>query len=181
MNFDKDRWEGAAQSFESSLMILRKDKNGWVIGFSVHPNDAPTDLLDAPLGTRFRAVLFQIDDDEQPLIKEGGRESTTETDHSQSLDPLIAFRQVDLFVAKAGKVCRNPEFQSYMIGQEYAESLDEKLRVKETRDSLCAAMGVQSRAELRTNEEARVRFSEVMREFNSIGMSKVGLDTESLT
>ncbi len=64
---DKEEWSAAAQSFESSLMILRKDKNGWVIGFSVHPDEAPRDLLDAPLGTRFQAVLFEIGDDEKPV------------------------------------------------------------------------------------------------------------------
>lgn len=180
MNFDKDRWEGAAQSFESSLMILRKDKNGWVIGFSVHPNDAPTDLLDAPLGTRFRAVLFQIDDDEQPVISEGRNSPEVPVGPHAPDGPSNPIASVDEFVAKAGKMCRSPEFQSYMLGDVYAGSLDGEFLVKETRDSLCAAVGVKSRAELRTDKEARVRFAEVMREFNSLGMRKVGLDMESL-
>ena len=39
--------DDAAQSFEGSLMIMRKAKEGWVFGFAVHPNDAPHGILDS--------------------------------------------------------------------------------------------------------------------------------------
>ena len=99
-------WEDAAQTFESSLMILRKDKNGWVIGFSVHPDEAPEALLQAPLGTRFRQVLFQIGDDETPV-------PTGEN---------LAGKKA---VVEAGIACRDPEFQQWILkhlGKEMAPS-----------------------------------------------------------
>ena len=92
----KMNWEDSAQSFESSLMILRKDKNGWVIGFSVHPNEVPAALLDAPLGTRFQQVLFQIGDDENPVPTQ------------ENMDGKKA-------VAQAGQICRDTEFQSWLL------------------------------------------------------------------
>ena len=152
MNYED--WKDAAQSFESSLMILRKDKNGWVIGFSVHPNDAPTALLEAPLGTRFRAVLFQIGDDEQPVILEEVREGKKA-------------------VAMAGEMCRNPDFQKFMWKYaSYGASSNEGTKDQDDYEEITASLlrgvlNIDSRSDLGTNTDAQMQFSALMEEYRN--------------
>jgi hypothetical protein len=139
---NKELWKDAAQSFESSLMILRKDKNGWVIGFSVHPNDAPNALLTAPLGTRFRVVLFQIGDDEEPVVP-----------------PEV--REAKKAVALAGELCRKESFQNFLLGPTQIRS------EKETAQQLRFELGIESRSELLENGEARDRFREILKAYRT--------------
>ena len=176
---DNQRWKDAARSFESSLMILRKDKNGWVIGFSVHPDEAPTDLLDAALGTRFRQVLFQIGDDEQPV----------RVRQPASLIDLSAYKENP--VAEAGKLCRDKEFQAWVVCKinfpeidpeeeegktcvkgfvseaEKSPEIFEEVAANFLRDQC----GVQTRKEFAENQEALDIFVEIKREFREFQMS----------
>lgn len=134
-------WEDSAQSFESSLMIMRKDKNGWVIGFSVHPNEVPNALLNVPLGTRFQQVLFQLGDDESPVPTEENIEG----------------KQA---VSRAGQICRELEFQQWI--------LKEKAPSEEgAKEELCKMIGIESRSELQSNAEARKRFDQIMEDYRS--------------
>ncbi len=41
----------------------------WVLKLKVHPNDMPTSLMVAPMGTRYQAALVELDDDEQPVVQ----------------------------------------------------------------------------------------------------------------
>ena len=88
----------AAQSIECSLMILRKDKDGWVFGFRVHPDEAPRSLLDASLGTRCRIVFFEIADDESFVVPE-------------------EVRKGKIAVSTAGEMCRQDSFQDWMLSK----------------------------------------------------------------
>ena len=147
-------WEDAAQSFESSLMILRKDKNGWVIGFSVHPAEVPEALLSAPLGTRFQQVLFQIGDDETPVpikeVDEEGRKS----------------------VQTAAMICRNADFQEWIQTQywdptdpEDEERMEKTPSEEGARNILCELLNIASRSELRSNLKARSELEELLNHF----------------
>ena len=161
---DKDEWSAAAQSFESSLMILRKDKNGWVIGFSVHPAEAPRDLLDAPLGPRFQAVLFEIGDDEKPVPTEEGI-------NSNAIDFEEARKTHDPVVA-AGRLCRHPHFQGWMLAdaidwEEEKPNYDAKKIESMTADRLREILGIDSRSELRKNPEAKRKFQDLQERFRS--------------
>lgn len=161
---DKSEWNDAAQSFESSLMILRKDKNGWVIGFSVHPDEAPRDLLDAPLGTRFQAVLFEIGDDEKPV-------PTEKALNSNAIDFEEARKTHDPVVA-AGRLCRHPHFQGWLLSdsidsdQKDAE-YDAKKMEEMASEKLRQIVGVESRSDLRSNPEAKRKFQELQERFRS--------------
>ena len=135
----------AAQSFESSLMILRKDKNGWVIVFSVHPNEAPQSLLTAPLGTRFQVVLFQIDDDESFVIPEDVRRGKKA-------------------VAIAGQLCREDSFQSW-IGSKYAPQIGDSVGESECVVILRGMLDIESRSELEFNTEAQDEFRSLIEKF----------------
>lgn len=142
----------AAQTFEGSLMILRKDKNGWVFGFSVHPSEAPSPLLDAPLGTRFQCVLFQIDDDESLIIPE-------------------EVRNAKIAVSDAGKLCRDQEFRAFVATKFYQFRPPEEMKInnpideEECAELLRKALRIKSRSELANNPEARDRFKQVVSEF----------------
>jgi len=161
---DKDDWNDSAQSFESSLMILRKDKNGWVIGFSVHPSDVPHDLLNAPLGTRFQTVLFEIGDDEQPV-------PTEENAPSNYIDFQEA-RKVHDPVARAGQLCRDPVFQGWILSSTiYADGNQPDYQPKEMEELAAAQLrhmlGVISRSDIRKNPESKRRFSEMQEQYRA--------------
>lgn len=145
-------WKDAAQSFESSLMILRKDKNGWVIGFSVHPDEAPSALLDARLGTRFQIVTFEIGDDEQPVVPQEVRSGKKA-------------------VAIAGEMCREEGFQGW-LSERYGETVYGENILKglgsvedHTASLLRIELGIDSRSDLLENEEARDRFRTLIQEY----------------
>lgn len=139
------QWEDAAQPFESSLMILRKDKNGWVIGFSVHPDEAPNALLDARLGTRFQIVAFEIGDDETPVVPESVRTGKKA-------------------VAVAGEMCREDGFQSW-IHQRHGTWPDEGHEERGTASLLRVELGVSSRSELQEDVNAQDRFRQLIQEY----------------
>ena len=128
----------AAQSFEGSLMILRKDKNGWVFGLSVHPSEAPSPLLDAPLGTRFQCVLFQVSDNEEFVPNPDGKRA----------------------VAKAGELCRKQDFHDYLCdldgsltGADKGVSASQMLR---------SYLKIDSRSELQSDHRAREEFNDLV-------------------
>ena len=141
----------AAQALECSLMILRKDKDGWVFGFRVHPNDAPRSLLDASLGTRFQMVFFEINDDETYVIPEETRKGK-------------------LAVSIAGEMCREPMFQRWLaerMGLNWVvETRDDADGVEgSTADRLRDHLGIDSRADLLDNEPARDSFRDLIKEY----------------
>ena len=156
-NDDYQEWHDAAQAFESSLMILRKDKNGWVIGFSVHPDEAPRSLMDAPLGTRFRQVLFQIGDDERPIP----------VDQPKMAELVEISRVKPDEVTLAGRMCRNPEFQKWIMSPSEAtyEDGSEKEKEEAAAKALRDYLSIDSRRELRDNEDAKEDFGELCERF----------------
>ena len=128
----------AAQNFEGSLMILRKDKNGWVFGFSVHPSEAPTPLLDAPLGTRFQCVLFQVADNEEFVPNPEGERA----------------------VAKAGELCRRKDFHNYLC--ELDGSLTGADKGVSASQMLRSYLKIDSRSELKSDHRARKEFNDLV-------------------
>ena len=145
----------AAQSFEGSLMILRKDKNGWVFGFSVHPSEAPTPLLDAPLGTRFQCVMFEIGDDESLVVR-----------------PSPEKGPGDKAVSLAGMLCRDTRFMDWTGSKFYMFRDPSEMKLNNPPDEgecshlLKSALGIGSRSELSTNEDARESFESIVKEYN---------------
>lgn len=139
---DRERMTEAAQAFEGSLMILRKDKAGWVLGLSVHPDDAPNGILKSPLGTRYHCVMFQIDDDETLIIPEDVRKGKAA-------------------VATAGEMCRQDNFQRWLSDRRNLNNHSEKIAAV----LLAAELEIDSRSSLRENEQARDRFRELILEY----------------
>ena len=138
--------EDTIQKFEGSLMILRMDKNGWVVGFSVHPDEAPDLMMQARLGTRYQIVAVQIGDDENPTLPETEGAS---------------------YVAKAGQLCRNESFQDRFIGD---MAKPHHLMADYKPEELCAQLlreelEIPSRSALATNKRARNRLDEIIKEW----------------
>jgi len=136
----------AAQALECSLMILRKDKDGWVFGFRVHPNEVPRSLLDASLGTRFHMVFFEINDDETYVVPEEARKG------------MIA-------VSTAGQMCREELFQKWMLnkgGVPYATCKDTEVTAA---NLLREFLDIESRSDLKENEDARNKFRDLIVEY----------------
>ena len=158
---NREHLTDAAQAFEGSLMIMRKDKAGWVFGLGVHPNDAPNGILQSPLGTRFHCVLFRIDDDETIIIPEEVRKGKKA-------------------VAIAGEMCRQEGFQSFMGSRhhrswrgdpswpEAGPCYEEELAAFRLRREI----GIDSRAELLGSEDARGKFKQIINEYR--GSSEYG-------
>jgi len=127
-------------------MILRKDKEGWVFGFRVHPDDAPRSLLDSPLGTRFHAVMFQINDDETYVVP-------PETQKGR------------MAVATAGQMCREESFQNWMLEKGGVHKRDGMNFEAITADLLREYLNIQSRAELSEDPDARDVFKKLILEY----------------
>ena len=123
-------------------VAMAQDKNGHILKLAIHPNDLPKDLVLDPLGSRYVMVLARLNDQDEVV---------------QPKDKTDA----DLAVAVAGKLCRNPRFISWLFDNGYSNARDQQGAIDGLRD-LC---GIKSRAEFRTNEEARERFFELKKEF----------------
>jgi hypothetical protein len=160
---NKEQLTDAAQAFEGSLMIMRKDKAGWVFGLGVHPNDAPNGILQSPLGTRFHCVLFRIDDDETIVIPEDVRKGKKA-------------------VAIAGEMCRQEGFQEFMGARHHRQWRDDPNWPKagpNYEEELAAFMlrkeiGIDSRSELLENEDAREKFKQIINDYRGSGEHEEG-------
>lgn len=123
-------------------IAMAQDKNGHILKLSIHPNDLPKDLVLDPLGTRYVMVLARLNDQDEV---EPPREKTD------------AEKCVDI----AGLLCRNRRFISWLAAVGYSTGGTEQHAINAIRD-LC---GIKSRAEFRTDEDARRIFMDLKAEF----------------
>ena len=128
--------------FEGIKTSLRQTKDGYSLTLSVHPDDLPDDLMRDFVGSRYMVVMVRIGDNEQPL----NRELEFPGDHA---------------VKMAGMMCRDPDFWTW---------LETKFNVVVDSEKDCAAwlsdfLNIQSRKELKENEEVRNVFNKLRQEF----------------
>lgn len=134
----------AALHFEAIKIALTQDKNGLVLKLSLHPEDTPKDMILSPLGTRYMVAMVQLGDDDAPIK---GKDKT----------------EGERAVAIAGALCRNPRFAGWLVDKGYSESGSSAAAAEALRELL----GVESRSELATNEQAREAFMALRAEFES--------------
>lgn len=130
--------------FEGIKTALRQTKDGYSLTLAVHPDDLPDDLMRDFVGSRYMVVMVRIGDNEQPI----SRELEFPGDHA---------------VKMAGIICRDPDFWAW---------LETKFDVIVDSEKDCAAwlsdfLNVQSRKELKENQEIREVFNKLKREFDS--------------
>lgn len=76
--------------FEARKVALKQDRTGFILTLSLHPDEAPEELLRDFVGTRYGCALVRINDDESPVTYNNNR------------------------VQKAGILCRSEEFQQFL-------------------------------------------------------------------
>jgi hypothetical protein len=130
--------------FEGVKIALKQDKNGYVLTLGMHPDDVPEELLRDFIGARYQVVMVRINLVEEPL----DRQSEFESERSIRL---------------AGMLCRNPQFWAYLNGQ--ALILEEN--EEEAAEYLRHYLQIQSRSDLKTNAQARIRLDSIYKDFQA--------------
>jgi len=128
--------------FEAIKLAIKQDKEGYVLTLRMHPDEIPDELLRDFVGARYQCVMVRLNAVDKPLI----REQEYAGDH---------------FVSKAGAMCRDPAFWQYLHEDLQILNASEA----EATEWLRNYLGVQSRAELKTNETARNKLNTIHQEF----------------
>lgn len=132
----------SSSRIESIRVAFRQDREGYLITLRVHPSDLDPQLMLDPVGQRYYTTLLRVDEGEKPVTHQ--EKSTGE-------------RAVQM----AGILCKEPEFQKWMVRKGYAFTDTEESVIKGMRDLL----GVKSRSELATNERAQDLFTALLKEY----------------
>jgi hypothetical protein len=131
-----------AMAFEGKKISMRQDGKGTYITISIHPGEVPMDLLAQPVGCRYQIAMVLLDDQDNPVK---GRDAD----------------EGDKAVQSAAMLSRNPKFQKWMDRAGLAIISSEDACA----DGIRHYCGIDSRAELRTNHEARKLFNELRNRF----------------
>jgi hypothetical protein len=138
------RIRDATMSFEGKKISMRQDGKGTYITLSIHPGEVPMDLLAQPVGCRYQIAMVLMDDHDQPVK---GRD----------------MEEGDRAVQSAAMLCRNPKFQQWMVRVGLAVFASEEACT----DGVRVFCKVESRAELKTNHEARANFIALRERFDN--------------
>jgi len=130
--------------FEGIKTGLKQSKDGYVLTMAVHPDDLPDNLMRDFVGSRYVVVMVRLGDDEQPM----NRENEFPGDHA---------------VKMAGILCRDPEFWDWLHKKEWLMEANEKACA----DWLTSYLDIESRKELKTDEEARHLFNQLRSSFEA--------------
>jgi hypothetical protein len=129
-------------NFEAVKVALKQDKTGYVLTLSLHPDEIPEELLRDYVGARYQVVMVRLNGSEQPM----DRKEEFEGDRS---------------IRIAGLLCRDPKFWKFLFDDSQIFEEDEESCTDWLRDYL----NVQSRSELKTNEDARKRLDKIYKEY----------------
>lgn len=133
----------AALSFEAVKIAMSQTKDGIKITLVIHPNDSTNDLFSHHVGSRYQVAMVLLDDEGQPVMPK------SKTDAERA-------------VTAAAMLCKDRDFQKWMF--------DVGNTVEQSEDATIAAVhllcGMKSRAELKTNKEARDKFDELRLAFS---------------
>lgn len=119
---------------ECKKHAYRQTQDGIVISFVLHPDDVSADLASAPLGTRYMAVLVELNDNETAKPPQNHK---------------LAFQ--------ASILCQEPLFRQYLwkkFRPELETALDDNEAAQLVRELCC----VDSRAEFDQSPEAASRW-----------------------
>lgn len=131
-----------SSKFECIKLAMNQDKTGFILKLSIHPNDAPEDLLRDPVGTRYLIVAVRVGDEGDAIASPTVR------------DGIMA-------VNLAGQLARDSRFQMWLVQQELCDVISEPAAA----DVIRTYSGVASRKELKTNLVARRKFLALRDEF----------------
>ena len=115
---------------------MKQDKEGYVLTLRVHPDEVPEALLRDYCGARYQCVMVRLSDDEKPVNRDN-------------------FSDV---VRLAGMLCRDQTFANWLVEAGSILEANENNVIAWMKHEL----GIQSRAELKTNKPA----ADTLKSFN---------------
>ena len=133
----------AAIAVECVKVAMSQTKDGVKLVLVIHPNDTTNDLFTHPVGSRYQAAFVLLDDENKPVMPKH------KTDGERA-------------VVSAGMLCRQPDFQKWMVESGHALEASEEAAI----NGLHYLCGINSRANLRTNKDALQRFTELQFEYS---------------
>ena len=127
--------------FEGKKVALKQTKDGIVMSLAIHPDDLPEELMRDFVGARYMVVMVRLGDEEKPLNRE-------EFAGSQ-------------LVKLAGILCRDKDFWDYLYDDGQLFEKNEAACV----DWMTSYLEVNSRADIKTNQEAQRLLKEMNAKF----------------
>lgn len=125
-----------ALQFEAVKVALKQDRTGFVLTLSIHPDEAPEELLRDFVGARYGVAMVRIQDNE------------TATHYDNRLK-------------KAGMLGRSTKFHLW-LRKENSLTIDGEDDAVEAIHRIC---GIQSRTELNGNKDAQKLFDEMVQDY----------------
>ena len=138
LNDNKD----ARYGFEAVKSVLRQSKDGIVLSLVIHPSNVPTPLLADPIGSRYMVGMVRMGDNEEIIEPESVREGKR-------------------MVTSCGALCRDSDFQKWLMDNGFSEEQTEEAAAT----SVKRLLKVESRAELKENEDTQRRWLVIRQHF----------------
>ena len=130
--------------FEGVKVGLKQSKDGYVLTLAVHPDDIPDDLVRDFVGSRYVVVMVRLDAQEKPMNRDNEFPG-------------------DQAVKMAGILCRDPDFWEWLHAKEWLMEKTEKACT----EWLTSYLNIESRKELKTDQEARELFNKIKISFEA--------------
>lgn len=138
----EDKPSNHAVNFEAVKVSMSQNKEGVQLRLAIHPNDCPPTLHTDWVGSRYMVALVKIAHDDtverSPTVVDGERA-----------------------IARAGTICKNPKFQSWLVRMGIANSVSEDAAA----EGLRAFLLINSRKDLANDADARKRFNGLLDSF----------------
>lgn len=170
-----------ADHAEAKLHAIRKTQDGVVVSFTLHPQDLPSALMLAPLGTRYVLAFAAIGDDEQPVTPANTVANATEVlspgisparNPDKSSAAKTRYREADEMeqaVARSAILAKDPMFQRWLVDtkRERGPSDGRLIDEEQAADYIRWYCDVSSRKFIAADEKAFERFLEIESSFQS--------------
>lgn len=139
-----------AVNFEAVKTSMSQNKDGMILRLAIHPNDVPTALIQDWVGTRYMVALVKLDDDDKPVA----------SDATESANRAIK---------SAAMLCKDPSFHKFMqtMYNEHPGWGTQGSPDADTTAILRDVLGVDSRADMKTNADALQRFEQLREEYRN--------------
>jgi hypothetical protein len=129
--------------FEGVKVAMKQDRTGYILTLSIHPDEVPDEILRDFVGARYQIVMVRLNGNEQPMNR----------DQEYAPDP----------VQLAGILCRDPDFQKFLVEIGHIQNATEL----ETVDWMRNEFGIKSRADLKSSPEAAKHLFTINEEFKA--------------
>jgi hypothetical protein len=129
--------------FEAVKIAMKQDKTGIILTLNIHPDELPIDLMRDFVGARYQVVMVRLNDENKPMSR----------DAEYSRDP----------VRTAGILCRDKQFAQYLYSKEQIFEMKED----DVIEWLKSELDIESRTELKEDQQKAKRFWAINEEFQS--------------